>query len=81
MDNRWNLSQEQIDRLLQMAAARLGTDPQTLRSQLERGSLESLPGQEGERVRELLAHPDRLKALGREGPGGLLGSLLGPKDR
>ena len=82
MENGWNLSQEQVDRLLKMAAGRLGVDPQTLRSQLERGSLESLGGPEGDRVREMLSNPEQLRgAMGREGPGGLLGTLLGPKGR
>ena len=77
--NPWNLSPQQVDQLLKLAGARLGVDPQTLRSQLEQGSLESLKGPDNQ---ELLSDPKRLRqAMGGESAKGLLGSLLGPKGR
>ncbi|HIY08033.1 MAG TPA: hypothetical protein H9680_01705 [Firmicutes bacterium] len=80
--NPWNLSPQQVDQLLKLAGARLGVDPQTLRSQLEQGSLESLKGPDNQQIQELLSDPKRLRqAMGGESAKGLLGSLLGPKGR
>ena len=81
MDNPWNLSEEQVNRLLQMAGKKLGVDPQTLRSQLEQGSLESL-GPDSQRIQELLSNPDRLRgAMGNGEPKSFLGALFGSRDR
>jgi len=40
--NNFNLSDEKVNTLLQIAATKLGKDPQELRDQLESGSLDNL---------------------------------------
>lgn len=40
--DQWNLSAEQAEQLLQMAAKKLGTTPETLKKQIESGKFDAL---------------------------------------
>ena len=67
MDN-LNLSREQIDTLLGVAAQRLGTSPEKLRNQLESGSLEDVMGAlnnsgGSSKLTQLLSNPKAVEQL------------------
>ena len=66
MDN-MNFSSDQINSLLNVAASRLGTSPEKLRSQLESGSLEDvingLNSSGGSKLSQLLSNPKAVESL------------------
>lgn len=61
------LSPQKVDQLLKMASQKLGTDPQTLRSQLQSGNLQQVlgslqPGQ-AQQISQLLQNPQAMQQL------------------
>lgn len=77
-DNNLNLSEDQINQLLNMASQRLGTDPQQLKNQLMSGSLDGLGGEGGSQLNQLLSNPQAMeKLMSSSKIKTMLGALLG----
>ncbi|HAN44668.1 MAG TPA: hypothetical protein DCP97_04680 [Ruminococcaceae bacterium] len=86
MNNDFNLSNEQINQLLNMAASKLGKDPQELRSQLEQGAFDNvingLNSSQSNQIRNLLNNPKALEMmLNNPQVKQLLTQLMGGKGR
>ena len=61
--NEWNLSPQQAQKLLELAARRLSTDPETLRAALQRQDLQSLSSALPTELQSILGDKDKTAAL------------------
>ncbi len=82
MNNNFDLSPEQAQRLLNIAGQKLGADPNHLKQQLESGRLNDLLGQmnpqQSAQLNRLLQDPEALKqTLSSPAVRAMLGNLLG----
>ena len=82
MNNNFDLSPEQTQRLLNMAGQQLGADPNQLKQQLENGGLNDLMSrmdpQQSARLGQLLQNPEELrKTLASPAVRLMLKNLLG----
>ena len=82
MDNKFNLSEEQMNSLLQIAGAKLGTDPNQLKQKLMSGSfddvLKKLGTQNASQINRLLSDTKALEQLlASDQARQLINSLLG----
>lgn len=82
MNNNFDLSPEQTQRLLNIAGQQLGADPGQLRQQLENGGLAELMGrmnpQQAAQMNQLLQNPEALRqTLSSPAVRMMLGKLLG----
>ncbi len=82
MNNNFDLSPEQTQRLLNMAGQQLGADPGQLKQQLENGGLNDLMSrmnpQQSARLGQLLQNPEELrKTLASPAVRLMLKNLLG----
>lgn len=82
MNNNFDLSPEQTQRLLNIAGQQLGADPGQLRQQLENGGLAELMGrmspQQAAQMNQLLQNPEALRqTLASPAVRMMLGRLLG----
>ncbi len=67
MGNPFQFSQQQMDVLMQMASQKMGTDPQTLRQQLENGNAQNIlnglsPAQRAQ-INNLMNNPAAIEQL------------------
>lgn len=68
MDNQTSLSPENLKKLLQLAASRLGTSPEQLASSLQSGKLDQViqDPAASRQMKEMMADPEKMKqALGQ----------------
>jgi hypothetical protein len=84
LNNNFNLTPEQTQRLLNIAGQKLGADPANLQQQLESGRLNDLLGrmnpQQSARLNQLLQDPEALKqTLSSPAVRLMLNNLLGGK--
>ena len=84
MNNNFDLTPEQTQRLLNIAGQKLGADPAHLQQQLENGRLNDLLGrmnpQQSARLNQLLQDPEALKqTLSSPAVRLMLNNLLGGK--
>ena len=84
MNNNFDLTPEQTQRLLNIAGQKLGADPARLQQQLESGRLNDLLGrmnpQQSARLNQLLQDPEALKqTLSSPAVRLMLNNLLGGK--
>lgn len=82
LNNNFDLSPEQTQRLLNIAGQQLGADPGQLRQQLENGGLAELMGrmnpQQAAQMNQLLQNPEALRqTLSSPAVRMMLGKLLG----
>lgn len=67
MGNPFQFSQQQMDALMQMASQKMGTDPQTLRQQLQNGNAQNIlnglsPAQRAQ-INNLMNNPAAIEQL------------------
>lgn len=84
--NNFNLSDEKMASLLEIAGKKLGKDPQELKAQLESGQLDNVLGnmspQAANQINGLLQNPKALEAmLQNEKVRNMLGGLLGGQNK
>ncbi len=82
MENKFNLSEEQLNSLLQLAGSKLGTDPEQLRQNLMNGSfdevLRKMGSQNSAQINRLLSDTKALEQLlASDKARQLINSLLG----
>ncbi|MGI5967650.1 MULTISPECIES: hypothetical protein [Anaerotruncus] len=67
MSNNLNLSQDQMDSLMQMAGKKMGTDPQKLKEQMQSGQMDGIlknlnPNQQAQ-IQNLMNNPAAIEQL------------------
>lgn len=67
MANQINFTPEQINQMLQMASQKLGTDPNSLRTLIEKGDVSgvanSMGGPMGKKIGEVLSNPTQVQKM------------------